>query len=97
MRSQKRPSFSGLSVLELMVSGLVPSPEDQDRICFEEASPIVMVSKLLMSIMSCLGLFLDVFLVLLLGRLVRLAALALCLDLLLGLVRGSAGLRGSHA
>src|SRR4051794_19776567 len=44
-----------------------------------------------------LGLFLDVFLVLLLGRLVRLAAIALGLDLLLGLVRGGADLRGSHS
>jgi hypothetical protein len=35
-----------------MVSGFVTSPEDQDRICFEEARPIEMVSKLLMSIMS---------------------------------------------
>ena len=33
-----------------MVSGLVTSPLDQDRICFEDASPILIASKLLMSI-----------------------------------------------
>src|SRR4051812_10513971 len=33
-----------------MVSGLVTSPEDHDRICLEDASPISMASKLLMSI-----------------------------------------------
>src|SRR5215217_8303192 len=33
-----------------MVSGLVTSPEDQDRICLDDASPILMASKLLMSI-----------------------------------------------
>src|ERR687893_101781 len=42
-----------------MVSGLVTSPEDQDRICFEDASPISIASKLLMSIMGLL-LFLRV-------------------------------------
>jgi hypothetical protein len=34
----------------LIVSGFVTSPEDQDRICFEEASPMLLASKLLMSI-----------------------------------------------
>src|SRR5215210_4271538 len=33
-----------------MVSGLVTSPEDQDRICLDDASPISIASKLLMSI-----------------------------------------------
>src|SRR5436190_13349433 len=33
-----------------MVSGLVTSPELQERICLEEARPISMASKLLMSI-----------------------------------------------
>src|SRR5436305_9098821 len=33
-----------------MVSGFVTSPELQDRICFEEASPMLIASKLLMSI-----------------------------------------------
>src|SRR5919199_199138 len=33
-----------------MVSGLVTSPEDQERICFEEARPMLIASKLLMSI-----------------------------------------------
>src|SRR4051812_36721715 len=37
-----------------MVSGLVTSPELQLRICFEEARPISMASKLLMSINACL-------------------------------------------
>src|SRR5437764_7071600 len=35
-----------------MVSGLVTSPELQDRICLDEASPISMASKLFMSINS---------------------------------------------
>jgi hypothetical protein len=34
-----------------MVSGFVTSPELQLRICFEEARPISIASKLLMSIM----------------------------------------------
>src|SRR5919202_4936394 len=38
-----------------MVSGLVTSPELQERICLEEARPILMASKLLMSIMRFLG------------------------------------------
>src|ERR687885_241910 len=38
-----------------MVSGLVTSPELQERICLEEARPISMASKLLMSIMRFLG------------------------------------------
>src|SRR4051812_6984007 len=33
-----------------MVSGFVTSPEDHDRICLEDARPISMASKLLMSI-----------------------------------------------
>src|SRR3954466_7950894 len=33
-----------------MVSGLVTSPEDQDRICLDDARPISIASKLLMSI-----------------------------------------------
>jgi hypothetical protein len=33
-----------------MVSGLVTSPLDQDLICLLDASPILMASKLLMSI-----------------------------------------------
>src|SRR2546423_3457409 len=33
-----------------MVSGLVTSPLDHERICFEEARPMLMASKLLMSI-----------------------------------------------
>src|SRR5680860_1293531 len=36
-----------------MVSGLTTSPLDQERICFEEASPIEILSKLLMSIIYC--------------------------------------------
>src|SRR3954451_24151454 len=39
-----------------MVSGFVTSPELQARICFEDARPISMASKLLMSIMRLLGL-----------------------------------------
>src|SRR5215207_6670411 len=35
-----------------MVSGFVTSPELQERICFEEARPISIASKLLMSIMG---------------------------------------------
>jgi hypothetical protein len=35
----------------LIVSGLVTSPEDQSRICFDEARPILIASKSLMSIM----------------------------------------------
>src|SRR3954452_2215554 len=50
MRSQKRPSRSGLSVRYLIVSGFVTSPIDQSRICFGEASPIRIASKSLMSI-----------------------------------------------
>src|SRR4051812_6069690 len=38
-----------------MVSGLVTSPEDHPRICLEDASPISMASKLLMSIMRSLS------------------------------------------
>ena len=38
-----------------MVSGFVTSPELQERICLEEASPISMASKLLMSIMRVLS------------------------------------------
>ena len=49
-----------------MVSGLVTSPLDQDRICFEDASPMLIASKLLMSI-KVGPLLLDVFRVLL-GR-----------------------------
>src|SRR3954470_5514738 len=33
-----------------MVSGLVTSPDDQSRICFEDASPMRIASKSLMSI-----------------------------------------------
>src|SRR3954465_7047912 len=39
-----------------MVSGFVTSPELQLRICLEDARPISMASKLLMSIMQLLGL-----------------------------------------
>src|SRR6478752_1553824 len=35
-----------------MVSGFVTSPEDQSRICFDEARPIRIASKSLMSIKS---------------------------------------------
>src|ERR1700739_99846 len=52
MRSQNSPSFSGLSVRQLMVSGFVTSPELQLRICLEDARLISMASKLLMSIMG---------------------------------------------
>src|SRR5213592_3345205 len=38
-----------------MVSGLVTSPELQERICLEEARPISMASKLLMSIKEILS------------------------------------------
>src|SRR5918996_4247416 len=38
-----------------MVSGFVTSPLDQDRICLLDASPILMASKLLMSINSVSG------------------------------------------
>jgi hypothetical protein len=34
----------------LIVSGLVTSPDDQSRICFDDASPIRIASKSLMSI-----------------------------------------------
>jgi hypothetical protein len=34
-----------------MVSGFVTSPDDHARICLEDASPISIASKLLMSIM----------------------------------------------
>jgi hypothetical protein len=34
----------------LIVSGFVTSPEDQSRICFDEARPIRIASKSLMSI-----------------------------------------------
>src|ERR671934_1394720 len=37
-----------------MVSGLVTSPEDQSRICLDDASPIRMASKSLMSIKALL-------------------------------------------
>src|SRR3954451_11346485 len=50
MRSQNRPSFTGLGVRELIVSGFVTSPLDHERICFEDASPISIASELLMSI-----------------------------------------------
>src|SRR5205085_7003644 len=50
MRSQKRPSRSGLSVRLLIVSGFVTSPDDQSRICLLDASPIRIASKSLMSI-----------------------------------------------
>src|SRR5215213_1682424 len=36
-----------------MVSGFVTSPLDHERICFEDARPISMASKLLMSITGC--------------------------------------------
>ena len=74
-----------------MVSGLVTSPEDQDRICLDDASPILMASKLLMieSMWSRFSL-LDHFGVLLGLGLVGLPAVALGLDLLLALVRGLA-------
>src|SRR4051795_9977383 len=39
-----------------MVSGFVTSPELQLRICLEDARPISMASKLLMSIIQLLGL-----------------------------------------
>src|SRR5215207_2133247 len=76
-----------------MVSGLVTSPEDQDRICLDDASPMEMASKLLMSI--TIPLLLDVPGVLPDAALGRLPAVALGLDLLLGLVRGLA-VGGSH-
>src|SRR3954454_12231755 len=38
-----------------MVSGFVTSPEDHDRICLDDASPISMASKLLMSIKAMLS------------------------------------------
>src|SRR5437588_829180 len=79
-----------------MVSGLVTSPLDHERICFEEARPMDIASKLLMSIKCASGFLLDVFLVLLGLRLVGLTAVALGLDLLLGLVR-RIGLLGTHA
>src|SRR5439155_13860842 len=119
-----------------MVSGLVTSPLDQDRICLEEASPMMMASTLLMSIKcaqcsrcrqregwavrsgQCAGLRVTfcalrtralrtrrsrsrltlrfhVFSVLFLGRLVRLAALALGEHRVLGLV-GRLGRRCAH-
>src|SRR3954471_8857629 len=88
-----------------MVSGLVTSPDDQLLICFDEARPIEMASKLLMSIIrysnwkaeggkrkagtaprSRFSLRFHVFGFLLFGGRVRLAAVALGLDLLLRLV-----------
>src|SRR5919197_404168 len=76
-----------------MVSGLVTSPLDHERICFEEARPMEIASKLLMSIIgSASVLFLYVFSVLPGGRFLRLPAVAFRLDLLLGLV-GRAGAR----
>src|SRR4051812_45636714 len=85
-----------------MVSGFVTSPLDHERICFEDARPMLIASKLLMSIIrysrsesgrkrepapdSRFSLRFHVFGLLLLGALVRLAAFALCLDLLLRLV-----------
>src|SRR3954447_22570211 len=85
-----------------MVSGLVTSPELHDRICFDEARPMEMASKLLMSIIqlpqvesgrraggrrgSRFALRFHVLGLLLSGGLVRLAAVALGLDLLLRLV-----------
>src|SRR5213079_2114714 len=83
MRSQNRPSRSGLSVRWLIVSGLVTSPEDQSRICLLEASPIRIASKSLMSINSVPSVF-DF----------RVGQLGFCqwadlfLDLFLGLVGG---------
>src|SRR5207244_5462282 len=87
-----------------MVSGLVTSPLDQDRICLDEARPMLMASKLFMSIKSVsvlrflsydavslsAGLFLfDVLVELFRRCLVGLSALALGLFLLLVLVRRS--------
>src|SRR5437588_7653725 len=70
-----------------MVSGLVTSPLDHERICFEEARPIEIASKLLMSIIGAASvLFLYVFSVLFLGRFGGLPPVALGLDLLLVLV-----------
>src|ERR671932_310846 len=80
-----------------MVSGLVTSPLDHERICFEEARPMEIASKLLMSIISSASvLFLYVFSVLLRGRFLRLPAVAFRLDLLLGLV-GRSGARRPDA
>src|ERR1044072_8573479 len=68
MRSQNRPSRSGLSVRLLLVSVFVTSPDDQSRICFGDASPIRIASNSLMSIKVLLfplgefwssGLFVD--------------------------------------
>src|SRR3954453_17996305 len=50
MRSQNRPSRSGLSVAYVIGSGFGTSPEDQSRICLLDASPIRIASKSLMSI-----------------------------------------------
>src|SRR5215208_3117300 len=85
-----------------IVSGFVTSPLDHERICFEEARPMLIASKLLMSIIRCsswkgwsvagtapgsrLPFRFHVFGLLLFRALVGLAALALRLDLLLGLV-----------
>src|SRR3546814_4750430 len=40
MRAQNRPSRSGLNVRELIVSGFLISPKDQDRMRSGEARPI---------------------------------------------------------
>src|SRR6185437_13953906 len=40
-----------------MVSGFVTSPDDQSRICFDDASPIRIASKSLMSIKALSSLF----------------------------------------
>src|SRR3954452_7775043 len=57
MRSQKRPSRSGLSVRQLIVSGFVTSPDDQSRIFLLDANPIRIASNSLMSITCVLRLF----------------------------------------
>src|ERR1700689_1803051 len=56
MRAQKRLSGSGFKVRELMVSGLVTSPCDQERIFSGEASWILMASKSMMGPRSSNGL-----------------------------------------
>src|SRR5699024_4711969 len=48
--SQHRPSRSGLSVLDLIVSGFFTSPKDQERIFSDEAKPIFIYWNLLTSI-----------------------------------------------